>query len=112
MTQPSVLSVTGVMVVFLLNSGYSLKVVTVAEAISTLFEFSSTFVTPFAIARLAAHVPPRIDIEMFQEAGEQEDDAGLSPTKGSAEPIKVAITKVGFWGILSMLVALVSSYLI
>jgi iron-regulated transporter 1 len=52
MTQSSILSVSGILIVFLLNSGYSLKTVTIAETLSALFELSSTFSTPYAVSRL------------------------------------------------------------
>jgi solute carrier family 40 (iron-regulated transporter), member 1 len=66
-TQISVLSVTGVFVVFLLNSGYSWKVITIAKALSTLFELCSTIVAPFAITRLAPRSLPDVVIEGYDE---------------------------------------------
>jgi len=52
MTHSSILSVTGILIVFLLNSGYALKIVTVAEAGSVLFELGGTYLTPFLISKL------------------------------------------------------------
>jgi iron-regulated transporter 1 len=108
MTQISILSVTGVLVVFLLNSGFSLKVLTIAEALSTLFELGSTIITPLTITRLTPRSLPDVVDEVFDERGEElsnEESASII----SADHTKAAVTKIGFLGIVYMLATLVSS---
>lgn len=52
-THTSILSVTGVTVVFLLDSGYSLQLVNIGQTASAFCELSSTFIIPIVVRRWA-----------------------------------------------------------
>lgn len=101
-THASVLSITSVTVVFLLDSGYSLRLVTAGEAFSALFEISSTLFMPFAVRRMMSTMTPQ----------EEEDDDVLakSPILENAaqfQSVDVAISRIGLSGVVSMASVLV-----
>jgi iron-regulated transporter 1 len=106
----SVLSLTGVTVVFFLDSGYSLQLVTAAEALSTIFELGSTLLYPLAVRRVVSSTPAAGFVVVPQE--DDEDDLhlakGISNTQeAEAEGVDMAISRVGLSGIMSMATVLV-----
>jgi iron-regulated transporter 1 len=105
LTHASILSFTGVTIVFFLNSGYSLQLITIGEAMSAFFELSATFVTPVAVHRLASRAASK-DIDGYESLPESDpDDVPRSPssTAPARTPSQInnAVTKVGLHGALS-----------
>ena len=106
LTHASILSFTGVTIVFFLNSGYSLQLITVGEAMSAFFELSATFVTPLAVHRIASRAPSK-DVDEYETLPEADldDDVPGSPvsTVPARTPSQInnAITKVGLHGAIS-----------
>ena len=122
MLHSSMLSITGIVIVFLLNSGYSLKVVTMAEAASSAFEIGSAFLAPVAVRRLCpttfagSHrlmdVSQQGEEEVLFDADSdidaddpiRKDDTGLDVNAG--------VIRLGLWGVFEMFLTLVSSPMI
>lgn len=115
-TQGSILSITGVTVVFFLESGYSLQLVTIAETASAFFELSSTFITPLAVGKIStiaittdstADVPLTEERERSPEV-EEADELGYSNIERAApiSPVNTAISHVGLYGISIMVLVL------
>jgi len=103
----SLLSISSTTVVFLLNSGYSLRLITIAEAVSASFEFTSTIVTPFAVSRLnksAAEEWEPIPSEDSSAIEEGEAEEIHKPVYRSTS----AIARVGLCGISWQFLSLVS----
>lgn len=104
----SLLSISSTTVVFLLSSGYSLRLITIAEAVSASFEFTSTIVTPFAVGRLnksAALEWEPIPTEESLAIEERETEEIHKPVYNSTS----AIARVGLCGILWQFLSLVSA---
>lgn len=112
-THASILSITGVTVVFFLDSGYSLQLITIAETFSALFELSSTFVTPFAIGRIGRKLgsEQHEDLPLTGAATEPGEDAdGLdSQTTAQEETTNTAVAHTGLYGIALMVLILFPS---
>lgn len=107
----SVLSLTGVTIVFFLNSGYSLRLVTAAEAFSTVFELGSTLLYPLSVRRVVSSTPVAT---AFAAVPQEDDDDDLQLTKSvsnaqeaEVEGVDMAISRVGLSGIMSMATVLV-----
>jgi len=113
MTHASILSATGVTIVFFLDAGYSLQLVTVVEALSAFFELTSTLLYPFAIKKLARSSSPRGPVTpITANAEEFEDDLQLVKTSSHSEELETelvdsAISHIGLSGIMSMVTLLV-----
>ncbi|OCL03391.1 hypothetical protein AOQ84DRAFT_347778 [Glonium stellatum] len=115
MLHSSVLSVTGIVIVFLLNSGYSLKVVTLAEAASSAFEIGSTFLAPVAVRKLSLTTLTRShglmnishqDEEILSDT-DSDIDADDPLHKNNFTPdVNVGIIRLGLWGVFGMLLTL------
>jgi iron-regulated transporter 1 len=107
-THTSILSITGVTVVFLLNSGYSLKLVTIGEALSAFFELSSTFIIPMAVGKLAP--PQKQDPHhVFLVSQQDDDDSDGSgeiengeDKSHSSDQVIAAISQIGTYSIVGM----------
>ena len=119
-THASILSITSITVVFLLDSGYSLQFVTAGETISAFFELSSTFVTPFAVGRLARSAAKKsaakrsANIPLATDEGQSpsDDDDVVSLELGddddtTADRVNRAVGTVGLFGILFLVIILV-----
>jgi solute carrier family 40 (iron-regulated transporter), member 1 len=106
----SVLVFTATMTVHLLNAGFPLTLITVAQALSAIFELSSTFITPWVISKLSASfATARYAVEestgvvagtLLSGNAQREDD---SRTTGSV----AAVSKVGIWALSEMFLSLV-----
>ncbi|KAF2489880.1 hypothetical protein BU16DRAFT_566978 [Lophium mytilinum] len=119
-THASVLSVSGSLIVFLLNSGYSMKVVTVAETASAIFEVGSTFVGPYAVRKLSPMASPAshvlLTVSAKDDSSTSSDDEEDVESDGDPDDplnhhntgpdINTGITRLGLWGILSMALTL------
>jgi solute carrier family 40 (iron-regulated transporter), member 1 len=113
-THASVLSVTSITVVFFLNSGYSLRLITIAEAVSAVFELSSTVVVPIAVKRLqsfeksnTAEYQMVSQTESVEDHHDEEEHKRALADENVIRSVDPAITHVGFWGIASMVLILV-----
>jgi iron-regulated transporter 1 len=112
-THASILSITSVTVVFLLHSGYSLRLVTMGEALSAVFELSSTFLVPFKVQKVSRRLATMASYEFSAVPQDEEDDikqespADVAPDEQSRY-VDIAITHVGRSGILTMVFTLVS----
>jgi iron-regulated transporter 1 len=105
----NLLSISSTTVVFLLNSGYSLRLITIAEAVSATFEFASTILTPYLAHRLSPpapavweEIPPEI-APMEEQASEEEAEA----QKPAHHNVTWAISRIGAFGITEMFFTLV-----
>ena len=98
----SVLQYSATFITFLLNSGFSLLLITIARVASSVVEVSSTFVAPLIIKNLAR---PHEDI------GIDEDDEPLlggCEATGQDQFHSVGLIRSGLWGITLQLCCLVS----
>lgn len=111
-THGSILSLTGVTVVFFLDSGYSMQLITIAETISAFCEFSSTFITPFAVQKISDKVRgsngEQIDMDTVNCTGPAEEAFSQAETEPSATTLAVntGLTHTGLYGIGLMLTIL------
>jgi iron-regulated transporter 1 len=112
-THASILSISSVTVVFLLHSGYSLRLVTVGEALSAIFELSSTFLVPLRVQKVSRKLATMEGYEF--SAVPQDDDENDSKPESHAVAIDdqsryvdMAIAHVGRSGVLTMAFTLVS----
>ena len=119
MLHSSMLSVTGIVIVFLLNSGYSLKVVTIAEAASSAFEIGSAFLAPVAVRRLCPttpagshrlmNVPRRGEEEVLSDMDSDIDADDLIRKDDTRLDVNAGVIRLGLWGVFEMFLTLVSS---
>ncbi|MCJ1248390.1 hypothetical protein MMC30_005607 [Trapelia coarctata] len=96
----SALSYSATFITFLLNSGFSLLVITVARAVGSIVEVSSTFVAPVGIRYLALskhEVDPSEDNEQLLE--------GQGPEQKG--PHDIGLARSGLWGVILQLGSLV-----
>ncbi|OCK85430.1 hypothetical protein K432DRAFT_343183 [Lepidopterella palustris CBS 459.81] len=115
----SVLSVTGTVIVFLLNSGLSLKGVVLAEAASSAFEIGSTFLAPIAVRKLSINISS--SSHQLVDVSHKEDEETLSDidsdisdldpedplSKDDTMPdINAGVTRLGLWGVFEMFMTL------
>ena len=101
----SVLSYSATFITFLLNSGFSLIVITIARAIGSIVEVSSTFVAPAGIGYLAV---AKGDARIVEDQEELLDDEEQRSRKQHA----VGLARSGLWGITLQLANLVSPFCI
>jgi len=101
----SALSYSATFITYLLNIGFSLNIITIARAVGSVVEVSSTIVTPLGVSYLGkAHhhrLPPQYEEEdsesvLFEESLEHH---------GSTE---TGLERLGLWGITWQLLNLVS----
>ena len=103
----SVLAFSGILTVFLLQSGFSVMLIMWGEAISAIFELSSTFVFPWGVRFLSAQTT-----EYF--ALQDESDGFISDEGGGLEDLPMPVdqsigsSKLGMWSLVQMLIVLVS----
>ena len=119
MLHSSMLSITGIVIVFLLNSGYSLKVVTIAEAASSAFEIGSAFLAPVAVRRLCPTTSAGSHRLMnVSQQGEEEVLFDADSDIDADDPIRkddtrldvnAGVIRLGLWGVFEMFLTLVSS---
>ena len=106
----------------LINVGYSLNAITIARTVGSVFEISSTLVTPYGIVYLGKaqqrqHGSPLAE----EEEEEEEDEAGVGLIGGNkddddddenldAQTI-VGLTRFGLWGFTWQLINMVRFFL-
>lgn len=110
----NLLSISSTTVVFLLNSGLSLWLITIAEAVSASFEFASTLLTPYLAHKLSPPAPPQweaIPQEIApieeEETVEQEGEEEEAEAQPAHHDVTWAISRIGAFGITEMFFALV-----
>jgi solute carrier family 40 (iron-regulated transporter), member 1 len=102
------LNISSTTVAFLLNSGYSLQIITVLEALGSSFELASTFVTPYAVGTPRRRLQQATDSETTPLLADGTADAPTaSLVRGNADNV----CRVGLWAISEMFVVLVSFHL-
>lgn len=110
----SVLTFSGTMLTYLLNAGYSLKIITAARTSGAVFEIGSTFIFPWAVGTLRA--PNRRD---YHEVEQREPSSGFDTRLGHTDDnhaqgsesdpvIERSVVKVGHWALSGLLLSLVS----
>ncbi|KAI9814188.1 MAG: hypothetical protein M1827_003354 [Pycnora praestabilis] len=117
----SVLSYSGTLDVFLLHAGFSLNTITLAAALGSLFELSSTFLMPWGVRILS--VPrgeshPMIESPHGEDGGrllvgedeDEENDDG-EDKEHLENDIITGVIRVGLWGLFEMLLALTPAVL-
>ena len=116
----SVLTWSGTLITYLLNYGFPLGALTVARAIGSLFEISSTFIFPWAVGSLAKRGDSSnvYSTNSFTRIGSDEPlqpsnsgelievDADGEP-KPTTQNLDVGVARVGSWGICSQFLNLV-----
>ena len=96
----SVLSYSATLITYLLNSGFSVTLITTARASSSVVEISSTFVAPVGVSYLAKSSKRHDQAEEdFEGLLEEVDDEGRMHSAG--------LERLGLWGIWSQLLNLV-----
>ncbi|MCJ1399804.1 hypothetical protein MMC11_003007 [Xylographa trunciseda] len=95
----SVLSYSATFVTFCLNRGFSLLIVTIARALGSIVEVSSTFIVPFGVSYLATSKRDRDRTEDHQGLLESVDQEGVKEHS-------VGLARSGLWGLLLQLVTL------
>lgn len=101
----SVLQYSATFITFLLNSGFSLLLVTIARATSSVVEVSSTFLTPVTIKYLA---------RPSEHNRRLDEDGGGGPLLGGHEQTSqdklhsIGLIRSGLWGVTLQLCCLVS----
>ena len=121
----SVLTYSGTLITYLLNYGFTLRLLTIARAVGSLFEISSTFIFPWAVRLLSRrncsrrgnsfspygpNSSPRTNSEdpLLQsnsgEAVEVDEDGEQKPT---TQNLDLGVVRVGSWGICGQFLNLV-----
>jgi iron-regulated transporter 1 len=112
-THASILSISSVTVVFLLHSGYSLRLVTVGEALSAVFELSSTFLVPLRVQKVSRRLAATEGYEFSAvPQDEVEDDSKSRAVTVDDQYVDMAISHVGWSGVLTMAFTLVGVIII
>ena len=121
----SVLTFSGTMITYLLNTGYSLNMVTGAKASGAVFEIGSTFIFPRAVAIFSPLSTARHAAEWYDLAEHQDmeapsllsrnDDRRGDPEDQDVElarngpDVERGIIKVGLWAMSGLVLSLVST---
>ncbi|KAK3176130.1 hypothetical protein OEA41_007452 [Lepraria neglecta] len=98
----SVLVFSGTLTVFLVNSGFSLKLITGAEVLSAVFELSSTYVFPWGVRILSAQ---RTTYHALASS-EIEDEDQMRDESLSQEYQRRGVSTLGIWALALMLLCL------
>ncbi|MCJ1341506.1 hypothetical protein MMC09_006802 [Bachmanniomyces sp. S44760] len=100
----SVLSYSATLITYLLNSGFSVTLITTARASSSVVEISSTFVAPVGVSYLAKSSKRHDQAEEdFEGLLEEVDDEGRMHSAG--------LERLGLWGIWSQLLNLLPVFI-
>lgn len=106
----SALSYSATFITYLLNVGFSLNLITIARAVGSVVEISSTIVTPFGVDYLGkAHHHHRRPPQYEEEDSESALLEACPEHHGSTE---TGLERLGLWGITWQLLNLVSHELL
>ncbi len=113
----SILVFSGTLTVFLVNSGFSLKLVTCAEIFSAMFELGSTYVFPLGVRLLATqrtsykalrsvsvYSPPASPLRLTCETM---DESQLGNEHPFPDEHRRGVSTLGMWALAFMLICLV-----
>lgn len=113
----SILGFSGTLTVFLVNSGFSLKLITWAETISAIFELGSTYVFPLGVRLLGAqptsylalrsvsvYSPPPSPLELTCETSEESPLGNEAPFQDKQGR---GVSRLGMWALAFLLICLV-----
>lgn len=95
----SALSYGATFITFLLNYGFSLNLITIARAIGSVVEISSTLVTPVGVERLSKARCDR-PVQRDEETESNQpllDSTGEGPVNATAET-QIGLCRFGIWG--------------
>ena len=101
----SVLVFSGTLTVFLVNSGFSLKLITGAEVLSAVFELSSTYVFPWGVRILSAQ---RTTYHALASSEIEEEDQ-MRDEPSSQEYQRRGVSRLGMWALTLVLLCLVGT---
>ncbi|MCJ1461225.1 hypothetical protein MMC28_011607 [Mycoblastus sanguinarius] len=109
----SVLAFSGTLTVFLVNSGFSLGLITWAEVLSAVFELSSTFIFPWGIRVLSAQrkdAYAALPNDTANDTGESGiyEEAEAKDEPSLEEQQRTGVSRLGLWALGLMLLCLVS----
>lgn len=114
----SVLTFSATLTVFLVHSGFSMKLITWAEVLSAAFELSSTFVFPWGVRFLSTKrqaYSPLSDESSASEptsplrgSMEREGDTWKGDALLSEQKQRIGVSRLGMWALGLMLLCLVS----
>ena len=108
----SVLNFSGVLTVFLVDSGFTVKMIMWGEILSAIFEMCSTFIFPVGVKRLSgsrkttSYMPLEESIDgsklpPIPEEGPEDEEEGPSEDQSKGA------SRLGLWALIQMLVVLV-----
>ena len=113
----SILVFSGTLTVFLVNSGFSLKLVTWAEIFSAIFELGSTYVFPLGVRLLATqrtsyqalrsvsvYSPPTSPLRLTCETVDESPLGNEPPFQGEH---RRGVSRLGMWAFAFLLICLV-----
>ena len=113
----SVLVFSGTLTVFLVNSGFSLMLVTWAEIFSAMFELGSTYVFPWGVRLLATQSTSYHDVRSFSVYSpatsplpltcETMDESQLGDEPPFRDEHRRGVSTLGMWALAFMLICLV-----
>lgn len=103
----SVLAFSGILPVFLLQSGFSVRMIMWGEVTSAIFELSSTVVYPWGLRYLSVQGNDYIALQdQVQNSPGENDDDGSEDHPGALDQ-SIGASKLGFLSLIQMLVVLV-----
>ncbi|KAL8825515.1 MAG: hypothetical protein Q9191_004372 [Dirinaria sp. TL-2023a] len=111
----SVLSYSGTLITYLLNSGFSLNVVTVARFTGACFEIGSTFAYPWVVRVLSKGNLDTLRYELApQNASSDSSLAGRNPEEDQKSGLdhepsnsELGVVRAGVWGIFTLCLSLI-----
>ncbi len=117
----SVLTFSGTMLTYLLNAGYSLKIITSARASGAVCEIGSTFIFPWAVDILytSGKAPFWCNRRDYHEIEQREPSSGSDTSLGDADDnhaqcsrsglgVEHCVVRVGYWALGGLTLSLVS----
>jgi iron-regulated transporter 1 len=100
----SVLSYSATFITYLLSAGFSLNLITIARALGSVVEISSTVVTPFGVSYLGKHHCQRVP-----QDEEEDSEALLEDAVFGGSDTETGLERLGLWGVTWQLLNLVST---
>ena len=102
----SVLAFSGILTVFLLQSGFSVKMIMWGEVVSAIFELSSTFVFAWGVKFLSVRKDEYVALQDGEESSTSDDEDGLEDPPPAIDQT-IGASRLGLLALVQMLVVLV-----
>ena len=102
----SVLSFSGLLTVFLLQSGFSTRLIMWGEVFSAIFELSSTFVFAWGVRLLSVRVHEYVTLRDAEGDSAGNEDGGREEVPPALNQ-SIGSSRLGMWAVLQMFVVLV-----